>query len=449
VRVSATLYRARVLDAPHGPLGGAVLRSDEDAALLVRDGIIRARGPWAEVSGFPEATDASTVDLRDGVLLPGFVDTHVHFPQVRVIGGLGKPLLDWLQSHALPEEARMAERGYAQAVAGELLAGLASSGTTSALVFGAHFADAVDAMFTVAETSGLRITTGLVTGDRLLREELHTDPETAYRQGLDLATRWHGRGRLRYAVTPRFSLAASDAMLASSRALLDDVEGSFFTTHINENPREVAAVARLFPDARDYLDTYDRHGLVRRDAVLAHDVHPTDAELARLAEVGAAVAHCPTSNAALGSGLFPLRRHVEAGVRVALGSDVGGGTGFCFMKEGLQAYFAQQLLGEAGLPLQPADLLHLATAAGADALGMPHVGHLGEGMAFDAVLVRPPSGTTLETALRHAADPEDALAKLFVLGTPADIASVWVGGDVVNGHTPTPTTPKVPLTTLS
>ncbi|WP_156225413.1 guanine deaminase [Pseudactinotalea suaedae] len=445
--MSATLYRARALDVPDGPLGGAVLRSDEDLALLVRDGVIEARGGWAEVSRLPASREAATVDLRDGVLLPGFVDTHVHFPQVRVIGGLGKPLLDWLQTCALPEEARMIDRGYAHEVAADLLSGLASSGTTSALVFGAHDADAVDVLFTAAEASGLRITAGLVTGDRLLREELHTDPETAFRQGLDLASRWHGRGRLRYAVTPRFSLAASDAMLASSRALLDAVEGSLFTTHINENGHEIAAVAELFPGSRDYLDTYERHGLVTPRSVLAHNVHPTTAELARLAATGASVAHCPTSNASLGSGLFPMREHVEAGVRVALGSDVGGGSGFCLLKEMLQAYFAQQLLGPAGLPLSPADLLHLATTAGAQALGLDQVGHLGEGMAFDAVLIRPPVGSTLDTVLRHAEDALDALAKIIVLGTPADIASVWVGGQVVNGCTPTPFTPKVPLTT--
>lgn len=424
----STLFRARVVDAPTGPLGAARLRADDDAALLVRDGVIVARGPWSQVAGSPEAGGADVVDVRDGLMLPGFVDTHVHLPQVRVIGGLGRPLLDWLEHRALPEEARMADRGYAEEVAGELLTGLASAGTTTALVFGAHFADAVDALFAAAEPTGLRITAGLVTGDRLLRPELHTDAETAFRQGLDLAGRWHGRGRLRYAVTPRFSLAAGEELLASSAALLDAVEGSVFTTHINENPREVAAVTDLFPGSLDYLDTYDRHGLVRRDAVFAHDVHPTDRELARLAETGAAVAHCPTSNAALGSGLFPLRRHVEAGVRVALGSDVGGGAGFCLMKEGLQAYFAQQLLGEAGLPLQPADLLHLATRAGAEALGLDDVGHLGVGMQMDAVLVRPTAGSTLDVALRHAESADDAVAKVFVLGTPADIASVWVGG---------------------
>jgi guanine deaminase len=199
-------------------------------------------------------------------------------------------------------------------------------------------------MFEAADQWGLRVTTGLVTSDRLLPEPLLTTAERAYSESLDLATRWHGKGRLRYAVTPRFSLSASEAVLEACAAVLSEVPGSWFTSHVNENLHEIREVAALF-DGAAYVDTYDRFGLVTPRSVLAHDVHPTDAELATVAERGAAVAHCPTSNAALGSGLFPLRRHVEAGVRVALGSDVGAGTGFSLFKEGLQAYFVQQLLG--------------------------------------------------------------------------------------------------------
>jgi guanine deaminase len=208
------------------------------------------------------------------------------------------------------------------------------------------------------------------------------------------------------------------------------VDGGWFTSHVNENALEIETVARLF-DGCGYVDTYDRAGLLGRRSVLAHNVHPTDEELRRLADRGATVAHCPTSNAALGSGLFPLRRHLDHGVRVALGSDVGAGTGFSLLKEGLQAYFLQQLAGADGVPLTPAHLLYLATAAGAEALGLPDVGDLGTGRRFDAVWLRPPDGSTLDVALRHAAGAEDALAKTFALGSPADVAGVWVDGDPV------------------
>ena len=219
----------------------------------------------------------------------------------------------------------MADLGYAQEVAAEFVAGLADAGTTTALVFGAHFAPAVDALFAAASARGLRITSGLVVSDRMLRPELHTTAQRAYDDGLALASRWHGQGRNRYAVTPRFALSCTDDMLASCAALQAAVPGSWCTSHVNENTAEIAAVQELFQSS--YVDSYDRHGLIGSQTVLAHNVHPTEAELERLSTGGAAVAHCPTSNAALGSGLFPLDRHLAHRVPVALGSDVGAGTG--------------------------------------------------------------------------------------------------------------------------
>ena len=424
-----TLFRGNVLDTPTSPFTGGSLRSHDDCGLLVRSGVIAARGPFEVLRA--EHPDEPVLDLREGLLLPGMVDTHVHFPQVRVIGGLGLPLLDWLDRCALPEEMRLAEADYARSVARDFVAGLVDAGTTTALVFGAHYASAVDSMFEAADQWGLRVTTGLVTSDRLLPEPLLTTAERAHSESLDLATRWHGKGRLRYAVTPRFSLSASEAVLEACAAVMSEVPASWFTSHVNENVHEIREVAALF-DGAAYVDTYDRFGLVTPRSVLAHDVHPTDAELATLAERGAAVAHCPTSNAALGSGLFPLRRHVEAGVRVALGSDVGAGTGFSLFKEGLQAYFVQQLLGPAGMPLTSAHLLWLCTGAGADALGLAQdVGDLSVGKQFDALWLLPEPGDPLAVGLANASSPDDALSKVFALGTSSDVGGVWVGGDQI------------------
>ncbi|GAA3132319.1 guanine deaminase [Kribbella aluminosa] len=424
-----TLYRGTFIDTPENPFTGARLRVDSDAGLLVENGLIVARGPYLEIR---EAHPAEqVVDLRDGVVLPGFVDTHVHFPQIRAVGGLGLPLLEWLDRYALPEEARMADVGYATGVANEFVRGLAAAGTTSALVFGAHYADAVDALFNAASQVGLRITSGLVLSDRLLRPELLTTPVRAYAESLALANRWHGVGRNRYAVTPRFSLSCTDDLLATCRELMEAIPGALFTSHVNENEAEIATVADLFGGS-DYVTTYDRHGLVDRRTVLAHNVHPTDVELKTLATSGATVAHCPTSNAALGSGLFPLTRHLQYGVRVALGSDVGAGTGFSLLKEGLQAYFCQQLLGDHGRPLTAAHLLYLATTAGAEALDLPQVGHLSVGHYFDAQLLRPAEGSPLAVAITHADDTEEALARIFTLGTPTDIQAVWINGDLLH-----------------
>jgi len=425
-----TLYRAQVMDTPDDPFRGGALRADADAGLLVVDGVIVERGPYAEVRR--QHRDETVVDLGSGLLLPGFVDTHVHYPQVRAIGALGMPLLEWLDRCALPEEARLADVDYAREVAGEFIASLVDSGTTTALVFGSHFAPAVDALFEASTGRGLRVTCGLVVGDRMLRPDLHTTAQRAYDEGRELVRRWHQRGRTRYAVTPRFSLSCTDDLLASCAALHDDTEGCWFTSHINENPAEIAKVRELF--GCGYLESYDRHGLVGPRSVFAHNVHPSDAELKLLAARESTVAHCPTSNAALGSGLFPFDRHLSFGVRVALGCDVGAGTGFSLFKEGLQAYFLQQLRGQDGVALTSAHLLHLATAAGADALGMrEQVGDLTVGRRFDALWLDPRPGTPLDIGLRHAHGPSDALAKAFALATPHDVRGVWVDGERVKG----------------
>ena len=238
-----TIFHGTFLDVPDSPFTGGTLRTAD--ALLVREGVVAASGTLAELRR--SHPSEQIVDLTAGLVLPGFVDTHAHFPQVRMIGALGMPLLDWLERSALPEEARLADVDYARGVARDFLTGLVRAGTTTVLVFGAHYPAAVDVLFSEASQRGLRVTAGLVVSDRVLRDDLLTTPERAYDEGRALAERWHGSGRLRYAVTPRFSLSCSDALLDSCSALHKDVDGSWFTSHINENLAEVAAVKELFP----------------------------------------------------------------------------------------------------------------------------------------------------------------------------------------------------------
>ena len=424
------IYRARVFDTPTNPFTGGSLRADPDIALVVDDGQIIARTDIDSAhAAYP---DAELVDLREGILIPGLIDTHVHYPQVRAIGHLGKPLLEWLEVCALPEEGRLIEDTYAHNLAEEFLHGLISSGTTSAMVFGSHFASAVDILFAHASQLGIRMTAGLVTSDRNLPAPLLTTIDKSMVESQQLIDRWHGKGRLRYAVTPRFSLSAGEELLAAGGQLVRDNPGIMVTSHLNENHDEIAAVAEVHPNARDYLDTYDIAGLLGDHTILAHNVHPTDRELARMAETGAAAAHCPTSNSALASGFFPLQRHIDAGVQVALGSDVGAGNGFSMFKEGVQAYFMQQLHPDGGLPMTSAHLLYLATASGAQALDLEdEVGDLSVGKRFDAVYISPTARQPLDVGLNHAADDEDALAKIFALGTPSDINRVWIDGQLV------------------
>jgi guanine deaminase len=421
------IVRARVMHTPRDPFGGErALEAFDDGAVAFDDGQIVATGGFAQVRR--DHPDAAVLDTGGALLLPGLVDTHVHYPQLAVVGAMGLELLDWLEGRALPEEARLADSDYARILARDFVHGLAAAGTTTALVFGSHFPDAQEALFAEAERVGLRITSGLVVSDRNLLPALHLTPDEAYEASRRLLERWHDRGQLRYAVTPRFSISCSEAMLEACAALPGDLT---VTTHINESAAEVRAVAELFPWSRDYLETYERFGLVGPASVLAHDVHVTDDELGRLAAAGASVANCPASNAFLGGGAFPMRRHLEHGVRFALGTDVGAGTGLSLLKEGLTSYLVQRLRPD-GFRLCPEHLLYLTTRAGAEALGLADtVGDLSPGKSADYVLVRPPPGGTLDVVLRRADSPEDALGAVFTLAREESVAEVRLAGEPV------------------
>jgi guanine deaminase len=299
------------------------------------------------------------------------------------------------------------------------------------LVFGSHFASAMHVFFNQAKQSGLRIVAGQVVSDRLLRPELHTTPELAYTEGKALIKAFHEHERLLYAVTPRFSLSASEGILEACAALIKEFPTVRFTSHINENLLEIETVRGLFPNASDYLETYEQAGLISHQTVLAHNIHASDSELSRMANAGASASHCPCSNSSLGSGFFPLRRHLQAGVQVALGTDVGGGTGFGMLKEGLQAYFMQQLMPD-GAKLTPSQLLYLVTRAGAEALNLQDLtGDFSSGKAFDAVYIRPPEHSPLAVLMQHTDSLERVLAGVFTLGSSTDVQNVWVQGQTV------------------
>lgn len=424
------LLRGGLAHVPGDPwsVGGAALEAWDDAGLAVDvQGRVADLGAWSEVRR--RHPDARVDDRTGTLILPGLVDAHVHYPQVGVLGGLGLGLLDWLERRTLPHEARFADPEFARAEARVFLGLLARSGTTTALVFGAHFAVAMEAFFHEAARSGLRVTAGLCVADRGLLPELHLTPAAAYEQSRFLARRWHGQGRLRYAVTPRFSLSSSAALLDACGAVAAEIEGAWITSHLNETPEEIGAVRRAFPGAADYLATYEAAGLVGARSVFAHDLHPCRDELARMAAARAVVAHCPSSNTALGSGLFPWRAHRAAGVRVALGTDVGAGANPSLLHEAAVAHDVQRLRGAEGEPVTVAHLLHLATAAGADALGLAdEVGDLRPGRAADLVILRPPSGSVLEAAWARGDGVLGRLGPLFRLAREDAVESTWVAG---------------------
>jgi guanine deaminase len=421
------LYRASIAHTPRNPFEHSdALETYLDGGLLVDKDLILELGEFVDLERqYPKA---KVVDYRGSFIVPGLVDCHVHFPQVSVIGTMGVQLLEWLETRTLPEEEKLEDPSYAREVAEDFLSHLVRNGTTTALVFGAHFKNAMHEFFQAAEDSKLRITSGMVFSDRELRPKLHQSPQQAFSSGAELLMRWHNRGRLRYAVMPRFSLSCSDKMLEVCSALLSAQPGILFHTHINENLVEIKTVKQL-SNAPDYLESYERHNLVNARSVFAHSVHPSASELARMAKAGSSVAHCASSNAFIGSGLFPMRAHLEAGVHVALGSDVGGGTGFSLLKEGLEAY-QMQMLHSDGLKLTPVHLLYLATSAGAKALHLEdQIGDFTPGKQADFIVLKAPKGSTLESTLQRSGSLESSLGALFTLAREESLKNVFVAGE--------------------
>jgi len=413
------IFRSTIFHTPQNPFEKSdALVVIEDGGLAIGDGRIVACAGYADVNRrFPEAEQ---IDWRSGCICPGFIDTHIHFPQTRILGALGHTLLDWLNEVALPEEARLADDSFAKTIAQDFISALAAHGTTTALVFGAHFPNAMGHLFDAATAKKLRIVSGLVLSDALLPQELRQSPEMAYRASKKLIESIRGNQRLKYAVIPRFALSTTEAMLEVCGALRREHPDLPFTTHINENTQEIEEVRRAYPHDADYLAVYERFGLISRRAVLAHNVHATDSEIDRLARSGAWVAHCPCSNAALGSGIFPMRRHIDRGARFALGTDVGAGTGFGMIQEAAQSYLMQRVATEP-IILTPAQMLYLATRAGAEALGIEDAtGDLSEGKDADFVLLQPP----VEAPRR--------LAALLTLADASWIRQVWAAGQMVH-----------------
>jgi guanine deaminase len=428
-----SLIRATLFHTPKNPFREPnALETFPDGAFVFQNDTILAVGEYTALhQQFP---DAKVLEYQDAFLLPGFVDTHVHYPQVPIIGAMGLRLMEWLETRTLPEEAKLADATYARQQAKIFLRQLAKNGTTTALVFGAHFAGAMEVFFEEAEKSGLRVTAGLVLGDRHLREDLHTTSQRAFEESLALANKWHNKGRLRYAITPRFSVSCSEALLKTCQDLLADNPDLFFTSHINEQHEEINFVKTLFPTTKDYLETYEHFNLVNRRSVYAHNVHPSDGELSRLAGHEASVSHCASSNMFIGSGLFPMQRHLQHGVHFALGSDVGGGTGFSLFKEGLNAYEHQMILQglqgqQEGYPLTATHLLYLATLAGAKALDLEtQIGDFTPGKQADFIVVKAPQGSTLEATLQHSPSAEATLAALFTLAREDCVHTVFIAG---------------------
>lgn len=427
-------FRGEILSLWHDPAEGPdAVRHEADGLLVIDGGRIVARGAYSNMAPrFP----GLAVERLEGLIVPGMIDAHVHYPQLGRIASHGEQLLDWLERHIFPAEKAFADPVHAAAVAEEFLDELLRQGTTSALVFGTVHAASVEAFFAAAEARDLRMICGKVLMD-LGPDGLCDSVREARTESAALIAKWHGRGRLGYAVTPRYALTSSDEQLAVAEELLAAHPGVLLHTHLAENKAEIAAVAARFAEAVDYLDAYDRFGLVTDRSVFAHAVHLPDRSCARLAETGAGIAVCPSSNFFLGSGMFDFGQAERHGVRLGLGSDIGAGTSLSLLHNGGLAY-------QAGLPngyvLDPFRALWLATGGSARLLHIDgEVGMLAEGQEADFVVLDD-AATPLMARRTAGASLAERLFALQVLGDDRAVKQTYVLGrcvwdrDAGHGH---------------
>ena len=414
------------------------LDDPQSPAVRYRPGHWLLIGDDGRVSGVQaDAPDATWPRERHPgrLILPGFIDTHVHSAQVDVLGAYGTALLDWLEQHTFPAEARMADAAHAQMISALFLDGLLAAGTTAAMVFPTVHKVSVDALFGAAEARGMRLIAGKVLMDRHAPDFLRDDVTQAERDCVDLIARWHGRGRLSYAVTPRFAPTSTEAQLAMAGALMAATPGLYMQTHVAENTDEVRWVAELFPQARSYLDVYERFGLLGARAMLAHGIWLDAGDRARLAEHGAAIAHCPSSNLFLGSGLFDWAAASTAGAGVTLGTDVGGGTSLSMPRTLADAYKVQALRG---VKLSAWSALHAATLGAAQALGLDgEIGRLEPGCLADLALwdwAAGPVATHRDARVRQL---HERVFAWMTLGDERNLAATWVAGRALFRRTPT------------
>ncbi|HEX8573008.1 MAG TPA: guanine deaminase [Allosphingosinicella sp.] len=416
-------FRGEILSVPEDPslAGVGAVRHFEDGLLVVGDGFVLDCGPNDEIAARFAGVEAERLE---GLIVPGFVDAHVHYPQIECIASHGEQLMQWLERHIFPAEKAFADRGHADSVAAFFLDELLRHGTTSALVFATVHMGSVDALFEAALERDMRIVSGKVLMD-LGPEGLSDSVDSGRADSEALIGRWRGRGRIGYAVTPRFVPTSSAEQLADAGALVAAHPDVLMHTHLSENPGEIEFVAQRFPDSADYLDVYDRFGLVGPRSVFAHCVHMSDRALGRMAEAGSGIAFCPTSNMFLGSGLFDLAQADRHGVRLGIGTDIGAGTTLSVLHTLGEAYRTCQLRGAS---LDPFRALHLATAGGARVMGIAdRVGGLQPGQEADFIILDE-SATPLLARRCSGASLHDRLFALQVLGDDRAVAATYLRG---------------------
>ena len=430
--IATTAIRGRFLDIQNTVAQARDIHDQvryvEDGIVIIHEGKIQWFGPWQEgQSQLP--TDTELQHYPDQLIVPGFIDTHIHFPQTEMIGAYGEQLLEWLNTYTFPTEIQFQDASYSEKIAEFFVQELLKNGTTTALVFCTVHPESVDALFNAATTRNMRLIAGKVLMDRHAPEALTDTAETAYTDSKALIEKWHGQGRNLYAITPRFAPTSTPEQLQKAGQLKAEYPDVYVHTHLSENKNEIAWVKELFPEREGYLDVYHHYGLTGSKSVFAHCVHLEDEEWDCMHQTDSAIAFCPTSNLFLGSGLFPLKKTWDKGVKVGLGTDIGAGTSFNQLQTLNEAYKVQQLQGE---KLSAFEALYHATLGGAKALSLDdRLGNFNIGKEADFVVLDLNTTALQQLRQSRAKNIEDAFFALTMLGDDRNIAATYVYGAAV------------------
>lgn len=424
-----TVVRGRFLDiqniVSHASEIAEQVRYIEDGVLITEQGKIRWFGPW-EAAQDHLPTDVEIQHYPEHLIIPGMIDTHIHFPQTEMVGAYGEQLLSWLNTYTFPTEIQFKDKAYAQEIAKFFVNELLKNGTTTALVFCTVHPESVDALFEAAEQHQMRLIAGKVMMDRHAPEALCDSAESAYVDSKELIQKWHGQGRALYAITPRFAPTSTPEQLERAGQLKAEFPDVYVHTHLSENKDEIAWVKDLFPHQNGYLDVYHHYGLTGQRSVFAHCVHLEDTEWKCMHDTNSAIAFCPTSNLFLGSGLFPLKQTWDQQVKVGLGTDIGAGTSFSLLQTVNQAYKVQQLQGD---KLSAYESLYHATLGGAKALDLDDkLGNFTVGKEADFVVLDLKATALQQLRQSRAKSIEDSLFALFTMGDDRNIEATYIYG---------------------
>jgi guanine deaminase len=429
-------FRSACLDFVADPFytsESQAVRYIPDALLVLENGKVKDLGDYAQLHA--KYAGIEITSHPNHLILPGFIDIHIHFPQTEMIAAYGKQLLEWLEKYAFPTEHRFKDKTHSDSIAPVFVDELLRNGTTTALVLAAVFPESAEALFEECDRRKMRMIIGKVMMDRNAPDFLRDTAQSSYEESKKLIEKWHHHNRALYAVTPRFAPTSTPEQLTYAGKLLAEFPDVYLHTHLSENLAEIAWVKELFPDAQNYLDVYDQFGLVRERSVFAHCIHLSDSELERLAEAKSAIAFCPTSNTFLGSGLFDIERSIAHQVSLGLATDVGGGTSFSMFKTACEAYKIAQLNHQ---KLSPFQALFLATLGGAKSLGLEDkIGNFAIGKEADFIVIDPRSTPIMslrnpETMPTTLEELRDVVFSLIIMGDDRAIHSTYLLGELAH-----------------